>query len=145
MLRALNAQREPWMERVRSLGRAGILLTPCVAPPPDVSNEYLKLETQYQMPGARVTCFTSTKVAILQILTPEALRAPGRSIEKELGLGGFCDAEEETVSGARFTRCTSTEELSLTQLTHPKKSARHWKGARKRAIWGVQRRRGRLA
>ena len=54
MLRALNAQREPWMERVRSLGTAGILLTPCVAPPPDVADEYHKLETQYQMPGARI-------------------------------------------------------------------------------------------
>ena len=75
MLRALNAQREPWMERVRSLGTAGILLTPCEAPPPDVADEYHKLETQYQMPGARITCFTSTKVQILQILTPEALRA----------------------------------------------------------------------
>jgi len=64
MLRALNAQREPWMERVRSLGRAGILLTPCLAPPPDASDEYHKLETQYQMPGARTTCFTSTKVQI---------------------------------------------------------------------------------
>jgi hypothetical protein len=54
LLRALNALRREWLERVASLGRAGVLTRPSDPVPPELATEFSALQEQSQIPGATV-------------------------------------------------------------------------------------------
>lgn len=55
LLRALNAQRGPCLERVRALGREGFLLNPVEQPPPEAMDEYQQLVSRFCAPEPSTT------------------------------------------------------------------------------------------
>jgi len=50
LVKALNAHRAPWLERVRALGREGVLLRPAEPPPPEMAAMYRDRMSHFQVP-----------------------------------------------------------------------------------------------